>query len=74
MILTEVQTMKATEVNDIVIQKTHCDYIVEQAEELKALFSYNSKSMIELNKTRALADIEAIKDSLAELELYIKSI
>lgn len=66
--------MKATEVNDIVIQKTHCDYIVEQAEELKALFSYNSKSMIELNKTRALADIEAIKDSLAELELYIKSI
>lgn len=66
--------MKATEVNDIVIQKTHCDYIVEQAEELKALFSYNSKSMIELNKTRALADIEAIKVSLAELELYIKSI
>lgn len=66
--------MKATEVNDVVIQKTHCDYIVEQAEELKALLSYNSKSMIELNKTRALADIETIKNSLAELELYIKSI
>ena len=66
--------MKATEVNDVVIQKTHCDYIVEQAEELKALFSYNSKSMIELNKTRALADIEAIRNSLAELEFYINSI
>lgn len=66
--------MKATEVNDIVIQKTHCDYIVEQAEELKALFSYNSKSMIKPNKTRALADIEAIRSSLAELELYINGI
>lgn len=66
--------MKATEVNDVVIQKTHCDYIVEQAEELKALFSYDSKPMIELNKTRALADIEAIRNSLAELELYINGI
>lgn len=66
--------MKATEVNDVVIHKTHCDYIVEQAKELKALFSYNSKSMIELNKTRALADIEAIRNSLEELELYIKEL
>ena len=66
--------MKATEVNDVVVQKTHCDYIVEQAEELKALFSYNSKSMIELNKPRALADIEAIRNSLTELELYINGI
>ena len=65
--------MKATGVNDVVVQKTHCDYIIEQAEELKALFSYNSKSMIELNKTRALADIEAIRNSLAELELYINN-
>lgn len=66
--------MKATEVNDVVIQKAHCDWIVKQAEELKALFSYNSKSMVELNKIRALADIKAIKDSLEELELYINSI
>ena len=66
--------MKVMEINDIVVQKTHCDYIVEQAKELKALFSYNSKSMIELNKTRALADIEAIKNSLAELELYIEEL
>ena len=66
--------MKATEINEIIIQKTHCDYIVEQAKELRALFSYNSKSMIESNKTRALADIEAIKNSLAELKLYVDSI
>ena len=66
--------MKAIEVNDVVIQKTHCDYIVEQAKELKALFSYKSKSMIKLNKARALADIETIRDSLAELELYIKEL
>lgn len=66
--------MKATEVNDVVIQKANCDWIVKQAEELKALFSYNSKSMVELNKIRALADIKAIKDSLEELELYINSI
>ena len=66
--------MKSTEVNDVVIQKAHCDWIVKQAEELKALFSYNSKSMVELNKIRALADIKAIKDSLEELELYINGI
>lgn len=66
--------MKATEINEIIIQKTHCDYIVEQVKELRALFSYNSKSMIESNKTRALADIEAIKNSLAELKLYVDSI
>lgn len=66
--------MKATEVNDVVIQKTHCYYILEQAKELKELFSYDSKSMIELNKTRALDDIEAIRNSLKELELYIKEL
>lgn len=58
----------------IVVHKTHCDWIIEQAKELKALFSYNSDSMIELNKTRALADIEAIRNSLNELECYINSI
>lgn len=66
--------MKTTEINDIAIQKTHCDWIIEQAKELKVLFSYNSKSMIELNKTRVLADIEAIRSSLVELELYVDSI
>lgn len=66
--------MKATEINDITIYKTHCDWIVEQATELKALFSYNSEKMVELNKSRALADIQNIENSLSELKLYIENI
>ena len=56
-------------IDDIVIMKAHCDNISEQAIELKALFSHDSD---ELNKTRALTNIEMIKNSLAELEFYIK--
>ena len=66
--------MRATNIKDITIQKTHCDWIVEQAKELKELFSYESNNMINLNKLRALASIETIKNSLAELEDYIESI
>ena len=58
-------------INDIVISKIHCDNISEQAIELKALFSHDSD---ELNKIRALADIEMIRNSLAELEFYIKDL
>ena len=56
-------------IDDIVIMKSHCDNISEQAIELKALFSHDSDK---LNKIRALADIEMIRNSLAELEFYIK--
>ena len=58
-------------IDDIIIMKAHCDNILEQATELKALFSYDSN---ELNKTRALTNIEMIKNSIAELELYIKDL
>ena len=57
--------------DDIVIMKTHCDNISKQAIELKALFSHDST---ELNKTRALTNIEMIKNSLSELECYIKDL
>ena len=57
--------------DDIIIMKAHCDNISEQATELKALFSYDSDK---LNKIRALADIEMIKNSLSELESYIKDL
>lgn len=57
--------------DDIIIMKAHCDNISEQAIELKALFSHDST---ELNKTRALTNIEMIKNSLAELEFYIKDL
>ena len=51
--------------------KAHCDNISEQAIELKTLFSHNSD---ELNKIKALTNIEMIKNSIAELELYIKDL
>lgn len=57
--------------DDIAIMKAHCDNISEQAIELKTLFSHNSD---ELNKIRALTNIEMIRNSLAELELYIKDL
>ena len=57
------------EFTDDVIMEAHCDNISEQAIKLKALFSHDPT---ELNKTRALANIEMIKNSLSELEFYIK--
>lgn len=57
--------------DDIIIMKAHCDNISEQAIELKTLFSHNSD---ELNKIKALTNIEMIKNSIAELELYIKDL
>ena len=63
--------MKATDINDISIMKTHCDWITEQAKELKALFNYKSEKMIKLNKARALSNIDTIAESINELKLYI---
>lgn len=59
------------EFTDDKIMKAHCDNISEQAIELKTLFSHNSD---ELNKIKALTNIEMIKNSIAELELYIKDL
>lgn len=60
--------------NEYKIQKTHCDWIITQMQEIKALLSYESDRMIVLNKTRAVSAINTSTDSLRELELYIKSI
>lgn len=60
--------------SDMAINKTHCDWIIEQAKELKALLSYESENMINLNKTRAMADISTMEDSLRELKLYLESL
>ena len=61
------------EFTDDVIMEAHCDNISEQAIELelKASFSYD---LTELNKTRALTNVEMIKNSLSELEFYIKDV
>ena len=66
--------MKATEINDVTIMKTHCDWITENAKELKALFDYKSEKMIMTNKSRALADIETMTDALNELKAYIETL
>ena len=66
--------MKATEIDDITIHKAHCDWIVKQATELKALFSHNSEKIVSLNKNRTLTTIEAMQNSLNELKLYIESL
>lgn len=66
--------MKVSNIDDLTIQKAHCDWIVKQAMELKALFSHNSDRMIEANKIRALADIDVIRDCLSELKLYVESL
>ena len=57
--------------DDIIIMKAHCDNISEQATELKTLFSHDSDK---LNKIKALTNIEMIKNSIAELECYIKDL
>lgn len=66
--------IKATEISENTIQKAHCDWIIKQAKELKALLSYDSDKMIAANKTRAISGIETMKNSLSELKLYIEDI
>ncbi len=60
--------------DDITMLKTECDWMLWQARELEALFSYDSKSMIKQNKVRALSDIESIRISLSKMERYIKGL
>jgi len=59
--------LKAKEVNDFVISRSHCDWILSQVTMLKALFYYDSRRMVVLNKTRAMSAIDTMQDSLNEL-------
>lgn len=61
-------------VNDFTISKNKCDCVIEQATELRALLSYNSDEMIEINKVRALAAINTAMDSLKELKLFVDEV
>lgn len=70
----DVLTVKDTDIVDLSVNKAHCDWIIDQAKELKALFNFNSKEMIEANKTRALAGIETMINSLSELKLFVEEI
>lgn len=59
---------------EIAIGKTHCDWVMEQAREVKALLSYDSVPMIALNKVRALSAIETAMSSLRELQAFVESV
>lgn len=63
--------MKATIMTGNSVNIANCDWIIDHAKELKALFSYSSDRMIEMNKSRALADIDTMMVALNELKDYI---
>lgn len=62
----------STKENDI--GKKNCDWVIEQAREVKALLSYNSAPMIAANRVRALSAIETAMSSLRDLQAYIESV
>lgn len=61
--------MKVTELTDIDVCIAQCGIISDCAKEIKALLKYKNNNMITANKSRLKADIQAIKDSLSEIEL-----
>lgn len=66
--------MKATEINNMTIYKTHCDLIIKQSTKLKSLFSFELENITNQNKIEALSDIIAMENSLSELKLFIESL
>lgn len=66
--------MKATEINNMTICKTHCDLIIKQSTKLKSLFSFELENITNQNKIEALSDIIAMENSLSELKLFIESL
>lgn len=61
--------MKATELTEFDICIAQCGIISECAKEIRSLLKYKNNNIITINKTRLKADIQAIKDSLSEIEL-----
>ena len=66
--------MKATEISDMTICKTHCDLIIKELSELKNLFSSVMKNITNRNKVKALSDIIVMENSLSELRLSMESL
>ena len=58
---------------DLAIQKTHCDWLAEQAKMLKTMLDYRVHQ-VPANKTRALSTISTIQDSINEMRLYFESL
>jgi predicted enzyme involved in methoxymalonyl-ACP biosynthesis len=53
------------------IQNRICDLILDNVKELRMLFLLDEKT-IKANKNRAFSDINCIRESLNELEDYLK--
>ena len=56
------------------LQKLNCNWVDAQVNELKALLSYNSESMVARNKVRALSSIDTAMQSLSEIRAYIEGV
>lgn len=60
--------------NEVNKNISNCEWLLQQAEELNALFSYNSDAMIISNQVRALSAVETAITALHELKAGIESI
>lgn len=65
--------MKVIQTTHKTINETRCDWIKEQAMEIKALLQYDD-NIVKINKQRALSDIETAIQSLNELKEYINQL
>jgi len=50
----------------------HCDWILEQTKEIKALLNFKSVEMVRLNRNRAIAAIDSAMESLTDLKKTIE--
>lgn len=65
--------MKAENITNKTIMKSHCDWIISVRNEMKAYLDLNESSMhIQSNVFRELSGISVCKNSLRELELFLE--
>lgn len=67
--------MKAKNIPDKVIMKSHCDQVISLMNEMKAYLELNEGSMnIQSNVLRELSGISICENSLSELKLFLGQI
>ncbi len=65
--------VKAKDISENVIMKTHCDYIINKMNEMKAYLDLSENAMnLESNINRELSAITNCEDSLRELVGFLK--
>lgn len=64
--------MKAENISDKVIMKSHCDQVISLMNEMKAYLELNENSMkIQSNVFRELSGISVCENSLSEMKLFL---